>query len=149
MDVAAWRAGYAGLVPDDVLARLDPEERAARWRDRIPDTIALVAEYDGTLAGFTSLAVPARDPDLHAATGEIRTLYVDPERWRRGIGRALLDAAAAELRDDGCDLAVLWVHESNAAGRAFYAAAGFEPDGARKPDPFAGLPEVRLRARLD
>ena len=132
-----------------MLARLDPEERAARWRDRIPDTIALVAEYDGTLAGFTSLAVPARDPDVQAAAGEITTLYVDPERRRRGIGRALVDAAAAELRDDGCDVAVLWVYEGNAAGRAFYAAVGFQPDGARQLDPFAGLPEVRLRARLD
>jgi GNAT superfamily N-acetyltransferase len=74
---------------------------------------------------------------------------VDPERWRRGIGRALVDAAGAELRDDGCDAAVLWVYEANAGGRAFYAAMGFAPDGGRKPDPFTGLPEVRLRARLD
>jgi GNAT superfamily N-acetyltransferase len=146
--VASWRAGYAGIVPDEVLAALDPAERAAAWRERLPDTTALVAEYDGAVAGFAGVATPARE--LHEpATGEITTLYVDPERWRRGIGRALVDAAAAELRDAGCDEAVLWVLERNDAARAFYAAVGFTPDGARHPDPFTGLPEVRLRARLD
>jgi GNAT superfamily N-acetyltransferase len=146
--VASWRAGYAGIVPDQLLAELDPERRAAAWRERIPDTVAFVAEYDGALAGFTGLALPARDTDVHGA-GEITTLYVEPERWRRGIGRALVDAAAAEMRDDGCDEALLWVYEANDGARAFYAALGFHPDGARKTDPFAGLPEIRLRARLD
>jgi GNAT superfamily N-acetyltransferase len=135
-------------VPDQLLAELDPERRAAAWRERIPDTVAFVAEYDGALAGFTGLALPARDTDVHGA-GEITTLYVEPERWRRGIGRALVDAAAAEMRDDGCDEALLWVYEANDGARAFYAALGFHPDGARKTDPFAGLPEIRLRARLD
>jgi ribosomal protein S18 acetylase RimI-like enzyme len=148
LHVAAWRAGYTGIVPDRVLAELDPDRRAAAWRELIPDTIVLLASYDGAPAGFTSLAIPARD--LHEpATGEITTLYVDPELWRRGIARALVDAAAAELRDDGCDEAVLWVYEANAGGRAFYAAVGFHPDGARKDEPLAGQPEIRLRARLD
>jgi ribosomal protein S18 acetylase RimI-like enzyme len=146
--VASWRAGYTGIVPDSLLAELDPQRRADAWRDLIPDTTTLVAEQDHTVVGFTSLAIPARDPDVPEA-GEITTLYVDPQRWRRGIGRALADAAAAELRDDGCDRAVLWVYEDNTAGRAFYAALGFNPDAARKPDPSTGLPEVRLRTPLD
>jgi ribosomal protein S18 acetylase RimI-like enzyme len=143
--VACWRAAYGHIVSAEYLASLDARERAATWRDAIPDTTVLVAEYDESVAGFASLRVPA--PDLNEpATGEITTLYVDPERWRRGIGRALLDAAAAELRDDGCDEAVLWVYEANAAGREFYAKLGFHPDGARQA---RGAPEVRLRARLD
>jgi ribosomal protein S18 acetylase RimI-like enzyme len=143
--VACWRAAYGHIVSAEYLASLDPRERAATWRDAIPDTTVLVAEYDESVAGFASLRVPA--PDLNEpATGEITTLYVDPERWRRGIGRALLDAAAAELRDDGCDEAVLWVYEANAAGREFYAKLGFHPDGAQQA---RGAPEVRLRARLD
>ena len=146
--VDGWRAGYRGLVPDEVLARLDIEERAARWRELIPDTTVLVAELDGELAGVVSLAIPARELD-DAAVGEITVLYVAPERWRQGLGRALVDAAGAELRDAGCDVAVLWVFEANERARAFYGALGFEPDGARRPEAGTGVPEVRLRARLD
>jgi ribosomal protein S18 acetylase RimI-like enzyme len=146
--VAGWRAGYRGLVPDEVLARLDVEERAARWRELIPDTTVLVAEHEGTLAGVAALAIPARELD-DPAVGEITVLYVDPASWRRGVGRALADAAAAELRDAGCDVAVLWVFEANERARAFYAAFGFTPDGARRRETMTGLPEVRLRAALD
>lgn len=148
MQAASWRAGYAGLVPDEVLAGLDEPDRARRWRELMPDAIVLVAEQDGALAGFASLAAPARNLD-EPATGEVTAFYVDPDRWRRGIGRALMDAAAAELRDEGCDQAVLWVFEANGGGRAFYAALGFAPDGARGEEHGLGLPEVRLRARLD
>jgi ribosomal protein S18 acetylase RimI-like enzyme len=150
--VAGRRAGYAGLVPAERLEREDPEARAAVWRELLPDTVVLVAGYgddeDPAVAGFASLAIPARDLD-EPATGEITALYVDPERWRRGIGRALVDAAAAELRDDGCDEMVVWVLDGNARAIGFYAALGFAPDGGRQDEPHTGLPEVRLRARLD
>jgi GNAT superfamily N-acetyltransferase len=146
--VTTWRAAYRGIVPDEFLARLDPAERAARWRELIPDTTVLVAEEDGELAGVAALAIPARELD-EPGIGEIAVLYVHPSHWRRGIGRALVDAAGAELRDGGCDEAVLWVFEANASGRGFYAALGFSPDGARQARGEAGPPEVRLRARLD
>jgi ribosomal protein S18 acetylase RimI-like enzyme len=114
----------------------------------LDDTDALVAQDADRVAGFAALAVPARDLDEPGA-GEITALYVDPPRWRGGVGRALVDAAAAELRDQGCDLVVLWTFEAGEAGRAFYRALGFERDGARTTHAATGVAEVRLRARLD
>ena len=147
--VAAWRVGYAGLVDHGVLDALDESERARRWVDTLDgDDDALVAEDDDGLAGFASVAVPARDV-AEPGVGEITALYVDPQRWRSGIGRALVDAAAAELREQGCDDVVLWTFEASEPSRAFYAALGFEPDGAHKPHPRTGVGEIRLRARLD
>lgn len=110
----------------------------------------LVAEAGhGRLAGLVSVAAPARGLG-EPATGEITALYVDPARWREGIGRALMDAAGAELRDDGCEEIVLWCFEGNANALAFYATAGLVPDGGRAAPRREGLPwEVRLRARLD
>lgn len=149
MHVAAWRAGYAGLVDDAVLDGLDESEREQRWAATLDDDgDALVALDDVGVAGFAALAVPARDLDEPGA-GEITAVYVDPPRWRSGVGRALLDAAAAELRDEGCDVVVLWTFEASERSRAFYAALGFEPDGARKPHQRTGVGEIRLRARLD
>jgi GNAT superfamily N-acetyltransferase len=135
-------------VDEDVLAGLDEEERAGRWAGVLADTDALVAQDARGVAGFTALAVPARE--LHeTGVGEITALYVDPPRWRGGVGRALVDAAAAELRDQGCDVAVLWTFEASEGGRAFYRALGFEPDGARAMHARTGVAQVRLRARLD
>jgi GNAT superfamily N-acetyltransferase len=146
--VDSWRAGYAGLVADEILAALDVEGRAARWREIIPDASVLVAERAGEVAGFASLAVPARELG-EPGVGEVTALYVHPGQWRRGVGRALMDTVGAELRDEGCDAAVLWAYEANARGRAFYAALGFEPDGARAVDARTGVGKIRLRARLD
>lgn len=135
-------------MPDHVLADRDEAASAMGWRERLDDVDVLVAEVPGQrgLTGFAALAVPARDLE-EAGVGEVTALYVDPDRWRGGVGRALMDAVAAELRDDGCDAAIVWCLEGNARGLAFYAALGFADDGGRQP--FHDLPEVRLRARLD
>jgi GNAT superfamily N-acetyltransferase len=131
-----------------VLAALDEGERARRWAGMLDEVDALVAEDDGGVAGFLSLAIPARELD-ESGVGEITALYVDPPRWRGGVGRALVDAAGAELRGQGCDVVVLWTFEAGERGRAFYGALGFAPDGARTTHPGTGIAEVRLRARLD
>ena len=44
---------------------------------------------------------------------------------------------------------MLWTFEASERSRAFYAALGFEPDGARKTHERTGVAELRLRARLD
>jgi GNAT superfamily N-acetyltransferase len=107
-----------------------------------------VAVEDGEIAGFAALAVPARGID-EPGVGEITGLYVHPDHWRRGIGRSLVDASGAELRDEGCDVVAVWTYEDGPQSRGFYAALGFEPDGARMLDERTGVPEIRLRARLD
>jgi GNAT superfamily N-acetyltransferase len=51
-------------------------------------------------------------------------VYVVPEHRRRGIGRALLNAALEWGRGEGCDEAELDVLVANPA-RALYEGAGF------------------------
>jgi ribosomal-protein-alanine N-acetyltransferase len=50
---------------------------------------------------------------------------------RRGLGRALLDAAIVEARARGARTMFLEVAAGNAAGRALYAGAGFVESGRR------------------
>jgi ribosomal protein S18 acetylase RimI-like enzyme len=81
-------------------------------------------------------------------------LYVDPRRWRIGVGRALLSDALERLRRQSYERVTLWVFESNLPARNFYDTFGFEPDGASKrhetgPVAFnAGPVQIRLRLRL-
>lgn len=74
------------------------------------DDVVLVAEYDGDVAGFIAVA-----------DHEVTWMYVDPERYRRGVGRALLRAALA----DATGPVELTVLDGNDAARALYESEGF------------------------
>jgi GNAT superfamily N-acetyltransferase len=66
-------------------------------------------------------------------TAEIHLLLVEPGSHRRGVGRALLAAAEADLRADGVRLLEVktlgpsYPSEPYARTRRFYAATGFLP----------------------
>ncbi|HEY5275248.1 MAG TPA: GNAT family N-acetyltransferase, partial [Coriobacteriia bacterium] len=82
--------------------------------------------------------------------GEVRALYVAPDRWRSGAGSALMAKAERLLTDAGFTEAFLWVLEDNARGRRFYEAAGWDADGRTKTAVIGGreLVEVRYRKTL-
>lgn len=123
MHVQAWREAYAGLIPDEVLARLDADERAAMWRDIIAGGRSVfVAELDGDILGFGACG-PQRDVSL-PYDAEISALYVLHRAQRNGLGRRLMAAMARELIAQGHMATSLWVLETNAPARAFYERLG-------------------------
>ena len=82
--------------------------------EQVADGDVFVAEAEGRIAGFAALA-----------GGELDGLFVEPDLWRRGIGRALVEAAAHQARRRGLTLTVVSGPES----RAFYVACGFSVEG--------------------
>jgi ribosomal protein S18 acetylase RimI-like enzyme len=133
--VRAWLAAYRGLMPDEWLDGVTVKQRTQSWREilagaRDPGS-TLVGEDEGVgVVGFCSVSLPSRDEDAGAATAEISALYIDPSRWRSGIGRALLVEALARLRAAEWSEVTLWVLAGNAPARAFYERFGFAADGA-------------------
>ena len=149
-----WQATYRGLLPQPFLDGLDAAKRGKYWEqylseDARPGETVLVAEEDGVVVGFASVG-PSRDEDANGK-GEVRAIYLLAERWGRGIGRALLDAALNTQRQAGYTQATLWVLETNARARQFYEAGGWARDGATKQDDGRGFPitEVRYRRQLE
>lgn len=132
--VRAWRAAYRGLVRDAVLDNLSVAERERMWAGLVPSRddahVTIVAEIDGAVVGFCSVAAPSRDPDAPKGTAEIPAIYVEPDRRRGGVGAALMDAALVALEATGWRRVTLWVVATNANAKAFYARFGFLPDGA-------------------
>jgi ribosomal-protein-alanine N-acetyltransferase len=63
---------------------------------------------------------------------EILTLAVAPSARRRGIGAALVTAAAGLARQGGAQALVLEVGEDNPAAIALYGACGFVHVGRRR-----------------
>jgi GNAT superfamily N-acetyltransferase len=104
----------------------------------------LVADADGELLGFTACG-ESRDSDAAPNAGEIRTFFVAAGRWRQGVGRALMDAALADLAARGDTQATVWSFAANERANAFYEAHGFTRDGAERTEAaWAHVPEVRF-----
>jgi ribosomal protein S18 acetylase RimI-like enzyme len=127
VQVRSWQAAYADIFEATWLAALSVETRSKRWHDIIAanESHTLVSNHDGRLAGFVSFG-KCRDNASGSNTGEIFALYVAPEMWGRGCGRALLSHAVEQLRADGFTSTSLWVLTANQRGIKFYEAGGFE-----------------------
>ena len=142
--VNGWRSAYRHVFPAADLDALSID--AERWRSRLhvppPGWLTVVCEDDGRVVGFASTG-PSRDED---EIGELYAIYVDPEAWSTGAGRALMTAAEERLEAEW-DAALLWVLEENPRARGFYERAGWAPDGVRKAEERFGVraPEVRYR----
>jgi putative acetyltransferase len=125
----SWQAAYPEL---DFAARLDWWRR--RWRDELlPTAEVVVAEASGGMIGFVTV-------DVH-------TLYLDqivvaPERWRDGVGAALI-TEAKRLSPRGLDLDV---NIDNARAIRFYETLGFAITGAGQ-NPISGKPVHRMSWR--
>ena len=96
--VRAWQAAYRGVMPDEYLDALRPEDRADMWRRGIEakwpgrrDVIAV----DADVAGFAAYGAERESDDPRRA--ELYAINVHPDYWRRGLGRRLIGHATAEL----------------------------------------------------
>jgi len=148
---ASRNAAYRGNLPPEILHVMSMEERVSRWRAWLAarDAVTLVAVRDATIVGFCTLGPSSDDDDDPDLVGEMPTLYVHPDHWRQGIGRALCKAIIGLARDRGYTTLTLWTMESNHAARVFYESLGFRADGAKKKDPgLPALPILAVRFRL-
>ncbi len=62
-------------------------------------------------------------------TGELYAIYLHPDWWSAGVGRALTETVLTTLREAGYRRVVLWTLTGNVRARRFYERAGFTPDG--------------------
>lgn len=123
LHVRSWQSAYRGIFPDTYLDSLDPrvlEERSRRGIAVNPDVIRLVALEKSVPVGLL-VGLENRTPVLvPEARSEIWFLYVHPDHWGRGVGRALL----REFLSLAEAPVVVWVLGKNLAGRKFYESLG-------------------------
>lgn len=118
------------------------------WGDHVEELLALpearifpsahlafatVAETDGVIAGFATLLPPT------PGEAEVEDLFVDPQAWRKGVGRTLM--AALESRALALGARSLHV-VANSRALPFYRSVGFEIVGTVATR-FAPAPEMR------
>ena len=95
--VAGWQSRYVGLIPQDVLDGLRPEQREARWRMWLDggDRRTLFVALDGDRVVGFSAGWPEPGPDAAPDTIEVAAIYVDDTYHGRGLGRRLLARVAS------------------------------------------------------
>jgi ribosomal protein S18 acetylase RimI-like enzyme len=150
VQVRAWRQEYVDLLPDEVLAAMDPEDFATAWHESLARpkdarNRVLVALERNTIRGF-AVTAPASDPDCDpVADGEVVELTVDPAQTRQGHGSRLVQACAETLKADRFTRAVVWLNSTDDVRRAFLTEAGFAPDGAHRELDLHGDGSVRVK----
>jgi len=87
-----------------------------------------VADIDGEVAGYVTLK-PATELQASDHVLHITGLAVASAAQRRGVGRALLDAAIEEARRRGARRLTLRVLGGNVAARRLYERSGFVVEG--------------------
>ncbi|GAB4367197.1 MAG: GNAT family N-acetyltransferase [Kiloniellaceae bacterium] len=136
--VETWQSTYAGLVPNDYLARMSVARSSPQWLRAAAraekGNDLMVAEVDGDVVGFVSFG-PTRAPQL-PYSGEVYALYVGIDWQGQGLGRRLLITALEALAREQHKGAMVWVLAANPA-RFFYEAMGGERAGERLEE-FAG-----------
>ncbi len=115
LEAIQWRASLRN--PGDraaLLANLDCIELPI---EQIEARGVFIAEVAGAVQGFAAI-LPRDDGDA-----DLDALFVEPDAWRQGIGRALVEACCAEARATGAKC----IHVvGNPHAEGFYGSCGFK-----------------------
>ena len=162
--VRSWQAAYPGLLPQEYLDALSPEQRVVGWNQVLeatdwPRAGVLVLVDDklspseralaDEIVGFCHLC-PTRDDDRDGTTTcEVTSIYLAPEAWGAGNGVALLAAAIDVMTEAGYTTATLWALDTNARARRFYETGGWKLDGVTKVNDWGSFVCTDVRYVLD
>jgi GNAT superfamily N-acetyltransferase len=116
-----------------------------QWRGRISARSVTFFAYADDRAEPAGLAGVYEED----GAAELVSMWVRRVARGRGVGEALVGAAADWARDRGYGALYLWVTESNEPARRLYERSGFTATGERQPLPSnPALTELRMRLPL-
>jgi GNAT superfamily N-acetyltransferase len=152
VQIAAWRAAYAGVMSDAYLAGLDPETFGAHWResageDRGRARSLLVGELEGRVVAIAATGEFRARASDDEPTGELWMLNTHPDAFGTGVSGAVHAEALRRLGVAGHHEAVLWVVRENPRARRFYEREGWAADGQDAIADLGGVDVTELRYR--
>lgn len=146
--IAAWQVAYRGVFTGDFLGSLDLDVRTGWWEALLlrGQRVTYVVDGPDDVAGFCLIGEGDDE-----GWGEVFAIYVHPQHWRQGMGRALLEAGEAHLAADGFERALLWVLDGNEPARAFYERQGWVKGKPIRLETIGGteITEVRYEKALE
>jgi phosphinothricin acetyltransferase len=129
-DIPAITAIYANAVRHGTASFEEDPPHEAEMKRRMVSLLDggfpyLAADVDGALCGYAYAGLYRTRPAYRFTLED--SIYIAPDRHRRGIGRALLDALVAESQSRGFRqmIAVIGDSPTQAPSVALHRAAGF------------------------
>lgn len=118
------------LKPGDLTITLEQERRLLRQYEESENSLFLIAEHEGLIAGSLTLYGGRRWSNAHV--GQLG-VSVRPDLRGSGIGSLLLETAIAWAREGGVvkRLEIL-SYETNERARSLYLRLGFEIEGLKR-----------------
>ena len=121
LEALQWRASLNN--PGDREALLANPEAIELPLSQIESGGVFVAEVAGSIKGFAAI-LPRQD-----GNAELDALFVEPELWRQGIGRRLIEYCYLAAKTSGAvELHVV----GNPRAEGFYVASGFKTLGTKQ-----------------
>lgn len=126
---ASWKAAYRGMVPQQFLDELSDDFWTNKFSTWLGSSTlrAGILQVDEVPAGCVAFG-ESRDEKL-PEWGEIVSIYLHPDFFRKGLGTKLLGYAANELKAAGYPACFLWVLRENRNAQNFYEKNGFVGNG--------------------
>ena len=150
LHMEAWQAAYADILPPSALRSTGLPTFRRQWKAMLQsDTCqTLVRRADGVILGACAVGTCA-DTDLGDSTRsmEIYSIFVDPKRFRQGIGRQLVEA---HLQGATFSRLYAWAVVGAVSEGKFYEGLNFVKEADSEKDvPLKGTPLRAVRYRLD
>ena len=127
---ASQRESERGVILDADLDRKSLEEFQSQWRTWIADGDIFkkcVRAEDRVIQGFILYGRVKTRPDFDRGVvprygAEVYALYVHPDHFRKGVGKALFIEACTDLAERKLSSLILWALKKNRRACAFYDA---------------------------
>lgn len=128
---ASRRESEKNVIMDCDLDRYDLDHFVKNWTEwsQYKETKILIAEKDNKIIGFILFGKIRTRPNFDRGvvprySAEIYALYVHPDHFRQGVGKALFARACLNLIDQKLTSMVLWAFEKNKRACDFYESMG-------------------------
>lgn len=121
----SWKVAYQGIVPQRYLDELQNDFWVSAFQNWIRNNTFKVKQvYENSIPVGCIVYGKSRDEKL-PNWGEIVSIYIHPDYFRKGYGQEILDVALADIKKAGFQNCYLWVLKDNENARKFYEKNGF------------------------
>jgi len=138
---SSQRESEKGVIFDTDLDRHDLDHFINNWQEwtSMNDMDIIIAENNNDIVGLCISGKIRTRPDFDKGIvpkygSEIYALYVHPDHFRKGTGRALFTHAVGTLKDQKQKSLLLWTLKKNKRACAFYDSFGGSKIGKKRVD---------------
>jgi ribosomal protein S18 acetylase RimI-like enzyme len=137
---ASKQVAEKGIIVDEDLTVFTPEyyfEKWGEWSKFECSTIRVAVDNNDMIIGFVCFGRVKTRPDFDKGVvprygGEIYSLYLHPDYFGKGIGKALFMDACEHLAEQKLTTMLLWAMKKNKRACAFYEKMGGERVGKKR-----------------